>query len=96
VTEKVAVYLVNLIANHPVAIPVALGTFIFATLINHGIKLTWTYTEMPRWARFILGFTEPLALNFYHLGEKIGVVQPHDDVSATAIRAAIAKEEMKP
>ena len=95
VTESIAAWIVNTIANHPTAIVCWLGAFVLATLVNSGIKGTWSYAEMPRWARFVLAFTMPLALNYYHLGEKVGIVQPSDQISAGAIRVAIAKEEEK-
>jgi hypothetical protein len=44
--------------------------FVVSAMINNGIKTAWTYEETPRWARFVLGFTMPLALNFFHLGER--------------------------
>lgn len=84
--EKVAEWAVNLIASHPSAIGWWLFAFFIATLINFGIKTAWTYTEMPRWARFVLGVTMPVALNFYWLGKRFGIQQP-PDLSAS-IRAA--------
>ena len=94
-TEKVAEFLVNAIANHPTGIVVFLGVFAFATCANFGIKTAWTYAEMPRMARFVLGFTMPLALNFYQLGKKVGIQQPPDvqTLTAATVRVATAADE---
>jgi hypothetical protein len=94
-TEKIAAYLVNLIANYPFAIVWFLGVFVIATLTNSGIKGTWAYAEMPRWARFVLAFTMPLALNFYHFGEKVGLQQPPDvqTLTSATVRVAVAADE---
>ena len=74
--EQIANLLGELIKKHPRLIGWAALAFGLATLINTGIKMTWTYAETPRWARFVLGFTMPLALNVYHLTEKVGVKEP--------------------
>ena len=96
-TEKLAEWAVNFIANHPSVVPVllALGLiFLLATLTNHAIKTTWAYAEMPRWARFILGFTMPIALNFYHFGGKIGIEAPDvQTLTAQTVRSAVAADD---
>lgn len=76
--EKIANWAVTTICNHPAFVGWFLLVFTLATLVNTGIKIAWTYSEMPRWAKFVLGFTMPLALNFYWLGKKIGLQQPTD------------------
>lgn len=73
---KVATWLVNLICQHPAVVGWFIVVFVVATLVNTGIKGTWTYAEMPRWARFVLAFTMPLALNFWFLGKKVGLQEP--------------------
>ena len=93
-TDKIAEFMVNLIANHPTAIVILLSLFVVATLVNSGIKGTWPYAEMPKWARFVLYFTMPLALNFWTIGKKVGLSEPND-VSASAVRAAVARQEEK-
>jgi hypothetical protein len=93
--EKIAELAVNAICNHPSVIGWGLGVFVVATLVNTGIKFTWTYAETPRWARFILGVTMPLALNFYHFGEKIGITQPsapNGTISPSAIADALKRD----
>lgn len=92
---KIAAWLVNLICEHPAAVGWFAVVFIAATLTNTGIKGTWTYAEMPRWARFILYFTMPLALNFYHFGEKIGIQQPTapGSVSPGAVADAVKRDQ---
>lgn len=74
--DAVGAFLVNLICNHTEIAVGLLALFVLATLVNSGIKGTWSYVEMPRWARFILSFTMPIALNFYHVGEKVGIQTP--------------------
>jgi hypothetical protein len=93
--SKVAEWAVTTICNHPAAIGWGLAVFALATFVNTGIKFTWTYSETPRWARFVLGFTMPLALNFYHFGEKIGITQPSspDSVSPSAVADAVKRNE---
>lgn len=73
---KIATVLVNLICEHPYIIVGLVIVFTLATVVNFGLKMTWNYAEMPRWARFILGVTMPLALNFYHLVAKVGIQEP--------------------
>jgi hypothetical protein len=75
--QTIAEWAVNTICNHPGIIGWGLGIFTVSTLVNTGIKGTWsTYEEMPKWARFILAFTMPLALNFWTIGKKIGITEP--------------------
>jgi hypothetical protein len=74
--QKIAEWAVSMICDHPGIIGWGLGIFAVATLINTGIKGTWEYTEMPKWARFTLAFTMPLALNFWFIGKKIGIQEP--------------------
>lgn len=68
--HSIAEWIVNGTANNSVAVPHAVLVFGFAALVNNGLKMTWTYAEMPRWARFVLGVTMPLALNFFHVAER--------------------------
>lgn len=70
VADAVAEFLVTLICNNPRWVVGFLFAFFLATLVNHGLKLTWSYAEMPRWARFVIGFTMPIALNFDHIVRK--------------------------
>lgn len=90
VGQKIAEWAVGFICDHPTLVGWLIGTFVVATLVNTGIKFTWTYAETPRWARFILGVTMPLAFNFYHIAEKAGVKEPVSpgDVPAASVRAA--------
>jgi hypothetical protein len=92
--EKIAELAVNAICQHPSLIGWGLSTFAVATLVNTGIKGTWTYSEMPRWARFVLYFTMPLAFNFYHLAGKAGIQQPPDPnaVSPSAVADAVKRQ----
>lgn len=84
--EKIAVWAVNVICSHPAFVGWFIAAFAFATLVNFGIKTTWAYADMPRWARFILGFTMPMALNFYWLGKKVGIQEP--TVPSSSVRDA--------
>jgi hypothetical protein len=70
VIHSIAEWIVNTTADSPSLVPHGLGVFVVSAMINNGIKTAWTYEETPRWARFVLGFTMPLALNFFHLGER--------------------------
>jgi hypothetical protein len=93
---KVATWAVNAICSHPEIVGILLSIFVIATLVNTGIKFAWTYAETPRWARFVLGFTMPLALNFYHFGEKVGIQEPTAPcVSASAVADAVKRDELK-
>jgi hypothetical protein len=92
--EQIAEWAVSAICNHPTFVGWGLVVFFVATLVNTGIKGTWTYAEMPRWARFVLYFTMPLAFNFYHLAGKAGIQQPPTpgDVSASAVADAVKRQ----
>lgn len=93
--SKIAEWAVNTICSHPTLIGWGLGVFFLATLVNTGVKGTWSYAEMPRWARFVLYFTMPLALNFYHFGEKVGIQQPAapGSVSPSAVADAVKRDQ---
>jgi hypothetical protein len=92
--EKISEWAVTAICNHPEVIGWFLGVFLVATLINTGLKGTWTYSEMPKWARFVLYFTMPMALNFYHLAGKAGIQQPSapDAISPGAVADAVKRD----
>ncbi len=70
--------IIKAIASHPNIFWSVVGGFLGATLLNHAIKFTWSYPEMPKWARMVLGFTMPIAFNFYHLSGKVGLKEPDD------------------
>ena len=89
---KIAAWLVNAICEHPAVVGWLCVVFIVATLVNTGIKGTWTYAEMPKWARFVLSFTMPLALNFYHWAGKIGVQEP-PSLSPRAVADAVKRDQ---
>jgi len=95
--EGLAPWAVNFIANHPWVVYVAVALFFIfglATCINYGIKTTWKrYETMPLQARFVLGFTMPLAFNFWYFGGKLGLQQPADELSPGTVRAAVARAE---
>lgn len=95
VGEKIAEWAVQLICDHPEVIGWFLGVFTVATLVNTGIKGVWTYQEMPRWARFVLYFTMPLALNFYHWFGKVGIQEPQapaGTISPSAVADAVKRD----
>lgn len=91
--EKIAEAAVNAICNHPSAIGWALAVFAGATLINSGIRFTWTYAETPRPWRFVLGVTQLFALNFDHFAAKFGIRSAApDSVSPSATADAVKRD----
>jgi hypothetical protein len=67
--HSIAEFIVNTTANSPSLVPHGVGLFFLATLVNNGLKCAWRDEDMPRWAKFLLGFSMPLAGNFYHLSK---------------------------
>jgi hypothetical protein len=64
--HSIAEFIVNTTANNPSLVPHGLGLFFIATLLNNGLKSAWKDEAMPRWAKFLLGFSMPLAGNFWN------------------------------
>lgn len=90
VGHGISEWAVNFIATHPSLIGWALVVFVVATFTCNAIKWAWpVYHEMPRAARFVLGFCMPLALNFWSLSKKVGIqepIAPTDDTAKEAVK----------
>lgn len=56
---------------HPNVVAGGMILVVIAVVITNAIRMTWpVFSEMPRWARFILGLFDPLAANFWNIARK--------------------------
>ena len=68
--ETVVRWLAEHAHAHPTAIGVIGGVWLFSVFLN-GLRFAYpSFAEMPRMARFVVGFFDPLALNFWNLARK--------------------------
>ena len=69
--ETVVRWLAEQAQAHPVAIGVVAGVWLLAVFLTNGLRFAYPeFAEMPRFARFVVGFCDPLALNFWNLARK--------------------------
>jgi len=69
--ETLAKLLADQVHAHPTIASVLLFVVVFAVLVTNGCRLAYpNFSEMPRSVRFIVGFLDPIALNFWNLARK--------------------------
>lgn len=70
--ETAAKWFADQVHAHPTASAVLLIVWLSAVLLTNGLRFAYpTYQEMPRSVRFVIGFCDPLALNFWNLARKL-------------------------
>ena len=63
---KLAEFAVGQICEHPEIAGAALLVFVLCNLVVNGLRMAWPKEdERPRWVRFLLGFLDLPALNFW-------------------------------
>ncbi len=56
---------------HPNLVVSVLGVVVVCVLTVNGIRMAWpVFSEMPRWARFVLGVCDVPAMNFWNMVRK--------------------------
>lgn len=61
-----AEWIVNFIATYPQTVQWCLVVFVLCTLTVNGLRMAWPDdNDRPRWVRFLLGFLDIGALNFW-------------------------------
>ena len=57
---------------HPTIAAWLAGIVAVAVVFTNGLRFVWpTYTDMPLWARFVVGCLDPLAGNFWYLAKSL-------------------------
>lgn len=57
---------------HPNVAVGLLGIVVVCVVTVNGIRMAWPiFSEMPRWARFVLGVCDIPAMNFWNLARRV-------------------------
>ena len=79
---KIATGVVTLICDHPSAVAVGLCVFLLCNLTVNGLRTAWPKEEeRPRLVRFLLGFLDIGALNFWRLLQMLRKPDPNPPLS---------------
>ena len=69
--EAIVRWLAEQAHEHPAAIGVVGGVWLLSVFVTNGLRFAYpSFAEMPRAARFVVGFCDPLALNFWNLARE--------------------------
>jgi len=69
--ETVVKFLADQVQQHPTFAAWLVALITVAVLVTNGCRLAYpNFSEMPRSVRFIVGFLDPIALNFWNLARK--------------------------
>lgn len=79
IPDKISEWLVGFICDHPTFVGVAAGVWLLSTLTVNGLRMAWPkYDEQPRAVRFLIGFLDIGALNFWNIVRNLMPIRPND------------------